>query len=101
MDLLYNNIPEGCFLDTASSEARKFDNGARDYIFRLKKSVSGDANGDGKFNTADLVTFKSWLLRTPDAKLADWKAADLCSDSRLDVFDFCLMRRRLVEIIPS
>ena len=101
VDLLYNNIPEGYFLDTASSEVRKFDNGAIDYIFKLKKIVSGDVNGDGKFNIVDLVTFKRWLLSTPDAELTDCKAADLCSDGILDVFDLCLMRRLLVENEPK
>ena len=101
VSLLYNNIPEGYFLDTASTGVRKFDNGAMDYIFRLKKSVRGDANGDGKLNIADLVSLKRWLLGTPDAELADWKDADLCSDGKLDVFDFCLMRSLLVEDHPK
>jgi hypothetical protein len=101
VSLLYNNIPEGYFLDNASTEVRKFDNGAIDYIFKLKKSVSGDTNGDGKLNIADLVVFKRWLLGTPDAELANWKAADLCSDGKLDVFDLCLMRRLLVENNPK
>ena len=33
----------------------------------------------------------------PDAKLADWKAGDLCEDDRLDVFDLVLMRRKLIN----
>ena len=101
VSLLYNNIPEGYFLDPANSKVRKFDNGAIDYIFKLKKSVSGDANGDGNLNIADLVTFKRWLLGSPGVKLTDWKAADLCGDGKLNVFDFCLMRRLLVENDPK
>lgn len=27
----------------------------------------------------------------------NWKAADLCEDDRLDVFDLCMMKRMLVE----
>ena len=101
VSLLYNNIPEGYTLDTAKSDVRKFDNSAIDYRFKLKESESGDVNGDGEFTVADLVAFKRWLLGTPDAELADWKAADLCSDGKLDVFDFCLMRRLLVENYPK
>ena len=97
VSLLYKTIPEGYTIDTAKSDARKFNNGAMDYRYKLKKSVCGDVNGDSRFGIADLVAFKRWLLGTPDAELADWKAGDLCSDGKLDVFDFCLMRKLLVE----
>ena len=60
--------------------------------------IRGDVNADGEFNVADLVVLQNWLLVRPDAKLADWKAGDLCEDDRLDVFDLVLMRRLLVSI---
>ena len=56
----------------------------------------GDVNADGKFDIADVVLLQKWLLAVPDTKLADWKAADLCEDNRLDVFDLCLMKRKLI-----
>lgn len=57
----------------------------------------GDVNADGKFNVADVVALQKWLLAVPDTKLADWKAADLCSDNRLDAFDLCMMKRELLN----
>ena len=58
--------------------------------------VKGDVNGSGAFEIADVVTLQNWLLgRTTE--LANWKAADLCEDNKLDVFDLCLMRRLLIE----
>ena len=68
------------------------------FVVDAEKSVSvvGDANADGEFNVADLVTLQNWLLAKPDSKLADWKAGDLCEDDRLDVFDLVLMRRKLI-----
>lgn len=36
-------------------------------------------------------------MAVPNTYLADWKAADLCEDNRLDVFDLCLMKRALLE----
>ena len=59
--------------------------------------TEGDVNGDGIFNVADLVSLRKWLLAVPDAELKNWKSADLCSDNKLDVFDFILMRRLLVK----
>ncbi len=56
----------------------------------------GDVNMDGNFDIADVVLLQKWLLAVPDTKLTDWKAADLCEDNRLDVFDLCLMRRKLI-----
>ncbi|WP_303818874.1 hypothetical protein [Ruminococcus flavefaciens] len=60
-------------------------------------SLKGDVNADGSFNVADLVLFQHWLLGRDDAVLADWKAADLCEDDGLDVFDLCRMRKLLLE----
>jgi arabinoxylan arabinofuranohydrolase len=57
----------------------------------------GDVNADGKFDIADVVLLQKWLLAVPDTKLADWKAADLYDDNRLDVFDLCMMKRKLIS----
>ena len=64
-------------------------------------SVKGDVNGDGVFNISDAVLLQKWLLAVPDTHLADWRAADLCSDNRLDVFDLCLMKRDLLQNTAS
>lgn len=66
-------------------------------IYSVSETVLGDANADGKFNVADVVALQKWLLAVPDAKLTNWKAADLCEDNRLDVFDLCLMKRKLLN----
>lgn len=58
--------------------------------------IKGDVNADGKFDVADVVLLQKWLLAIPDTHLADWKAADLCEDDRLDVFDLCMMKRELI-----
>ncbi|MBR2284467.1 MAG: exo-alpha-sialidase [Ruminococcus sp.] len=57
-----------------------------------------DVNMDGYFNVADLVLVQKWLLAAPDAELADWKAADLCSDGRLDAFDLSMLRQEFVRM---
>ena len=59
--------------------------------------TSGDINADGIFNIADVVLLQKWLLAAPDVELSDWKAADLCEDGKLDVFDLCLMKRELIN----
>ena len=66
-------------------------------IYSASKTVLGDVNADGKFNVADVVALQKWLLAVPDIKLTNWKAADLCEDNRLDVFDLCLMKRKLLN----
>ena len=60
-------------------------------------ALKGDVNQDGKFDVADVVLLQRWLLAVPDTHLADWKAADLCEDDRLDVFDLCMMKRELLS----
>ena len=58
---------------------------------------TGDANGDGEFNVADVVLLQKWLLAVPDTHLANWNAADFCCDNKLDIFDLVLMRKALLK----
>lgn len=58
--------------------------------------IQGDVNDDGIYGISDLVLFQKWLLGSSTANLDNWEAADLCKDCRLDLFDLCLMRRRLI-----
>lgn len=67
----------------------------------VPSDVKGDVNSDGTFNIADLVLLQKWLLAVPDAKLENWKAADLCEDNKLDSFDLCIMRKILLEQIKK
>ena len=70
--------------------------GAGITVNAAEKIISGDVNCDGTFDVSDVVLFQKWLLGSPTAHLDNWEAADLCKDNRLDVFDLCLMRRRLI-----
>lgn len=64
-------------------------------------AVSGDVNADGSFNISDVVLLQKWLLAVSDVSLPDWKAADLCADDKLDVFDLCLMKQQLLNASVS
>lgn len=61
------------------------------------EKLQGDVNADGQFTVSDVVLLQKWILAVPNVELTDWKAADLCEDNRLDVFDLCLMKRMLIE----
>lgn len=67
----------------------KRDNSSENY-------VKGDANGDGKFGIADAVTVQNWLLGK--SNLINIQNADLCKDGKIDVYDFCLLRKELCSI---
>ena len=58
--------------------------------------VRGDVNADGVLDVSDAVLLQKWLLAVPDTELSQWRAADLCRDDRLDVFDFCIMKNELL-----
>ncbi len=66
-------------------------------VVEYTEPVVGDVNADGSFSVADVVTLQKWLLVVPNVELADWKAADVCEDNVLNVFDLCLMKRMLIE----
>ncbi len=67
----------------------KRDNSSDDY-------VKGDANGDGEFGISDAVTVQNWLLGK--SNLINIQNADLCKDGKIDVYDFCLLRKELCSI---
>ncbi len=62
------------------------------------KSRTGDANNDGNFTVADMVTFQKWLTNPAETMPAHWKSLDFCADERLDVFDFCIMREKITTV---
>ena len=62
---------------------------------------SGDVNGDGEFDIADIVSTHRWLLGKPDSELSDWEAADFTQDGKVNVFDLCLMKETYVEKVTS
>ena len=66
------------------------------YIYE-NDPVPGDCNADGKFSVADVALLQKWILNMPDTHLENWKAADICLDDTVDVFDLCLMKQMLVK----
>lgn len=62
-------------------------------------AVKGDANQDGQFNVADIVSLQKWLLADPNADVdaPGYVCANFCVDNKLDVFDLCLAKRFLID----
>lgn len=65
--------------------------------YNIATPIEGDVNCDGEVNITDVVLLQKWLLAVPDTHLENWQAVDLCKDDRLDVFDLCLLKRKLIE----
>lgn len=65
------------------------------------EKIMGDVNNDKLFNVADVVALQKWLLAVPDIKLAEWKNADFYVDNKLDIFDLCLMKKYLLNVIET
>lgn len=69
--------------------------------YRGDPFLLGDVNSDNLFNIADVVTLQKWLLGKPNAVLMNWRAADICKDGVLNVFDLCLMKKAVIENYSS
>lgn len=78
-------------------EINLYDNGAADIIFNVRISASGDVNGDGSFNIADVVVFQKWLIDPKGTQIRKSRAADFCTDNKLDSFDLCRMKKMLLK----
>lgn len=70
-----------------------------DYVL-LGEPEQGDVNADSTFSVADVVEFQKWLS-APDTHGAYLDTADFNSDGRLDVFDLCLMKRKLINTVSE
>ncbi len=64
---------------------------------KLRFTPNGDVNNDGEFNVSDLVHFQKWLTGKPGLRITNKNKADFCRDGKLNVFDFCLMKRALIN----
>ena len=69
----------------------------QNFILEPVKEIEGDVNADGALSVIDAILLQKWLLAVPDAELTDWKAADLCEDNIINVFDLHLLKRMLLE----
>ena len=65
--------------------------------FNELEALTGDVNFDNEFNISDIITLQKWLSTASDTQLTYWKAADLCEDGKINVFDFIVMKRMLTE----
>ena len=88
----------GCILETYPAQ---FGDVKKVSVVSDNTAVMGDVNADGSLSISDVVLLQEWLLAVPGTKLANWKAADLCEDNRLDVFDLCLMKRALINGVTA
>ncbi len=96
-DVYYNGSEEEWKAITVGKNNECLLNANIHFNSNAPESIVGDINEDGKFNVSDVVLLQKWLMAVPNTKLANWKAADLCEDDKLDVFDLCFMRKMLVE----
>ena len=63
---------------------------------KITECPENDINADGSFNAADVVELQKYLLGKDDTDILNWRAADICSDDILDVFDLVAMRKALI-----
>ncbi|MDE7121861.1 MAG: dockerin type I repeat-containing protein, partial [Oscillospiraceae bacterium] len=59
------------------------------------EKILGDANADGQVTVADLITLQKWLLC--QGGLPDWENVDLYKDGKITIFDWCLLKKLLLE----
>ena len=65
--------------------------------FISAKIPDNDVNLDGEFGVADVVILQEWLLGKSEMNEINAILADVCKDGILDVFDLCVMRKKLIE----
>lgn len=98
---LYRSADYFEFLCDDQPEVTLYDNGSMDLVIRTKINISGNINGDNKFNIADIVALQRWLLNAQDIELSNWAEADFDLDSKLTIFDLVLMRKALLSCLSQ
>lgn len=97
---------EGVYIVDANKGAGRFSFGLNDELeltvymdkfYHENPYLLGDVNGDKNLNITDLVTFRNYLMGRTDTALVNWRAADICRDNVLDVFDLCRMKNLIIN----
>ncbi|MDE6658076.1 MAG: hypothetical protein K2J88_05780, partial [Oscillospiraceae bacterium] len=65
------------------------------YAILINEQATGDVNSDGMFNVVDIVMLQKWLLNV--GNITCWENADFYKDDKLNIFDLCLMKQKLLE----
>lgn len=78
-----------------TNNATTLNDGYPVFKWQIKSDLEGDVNNDGVFNVADVIMLQKWLLCA--GPLTTWENGDLCNDNRIDVFDLCMMKRKLIN----
>ena len=65
-----------------------------------KLAVSGDVNGDGKINSADLLRIRQHLLETVTLSDIYFTASDINGDKKTNSADLLRVRQYLLDIKP-
>ena len=68
---------------------------------KITECSENDINADGSFNIADVVNLQGFLLGKNDRTIINWRAADICEDGILDVFDLVCIRKALIAAIAK
>jgi|GEM_PF-1651453 len=74
-----------------------YSNESMDLIFRIKIEVSGDISGDSAFSVVDAIALQKWLFGAKDVESYNGAEADFDLNGKLDAFDLCIMKRKLIE----
>lgn len=64
-------------------------------ISAADEKIMGDANADGRFNAADVVTMQKWLMGA--GNMTAYDTVDFCADGIINTFDYTLMIKALRE----
>ncbi|MCM1061664.1 MAG: dockerin type I repeat-containing protein, partial [Eubacterium sp.] len=91
-----SNVIKAVKNGTANITISNNDTSSKITVNAEKPFELGDINCDGEVTVADAVLLQKWLLAVPNTRLANWKLGDLCEDGVLNVFDLCLLKRKLI-----
>lgn len=56
--------------------------------------TTGDVNGDGVVNIADVVLLQHWILKISDTQTINYKNSDLNNDNKINVIDLCTLKEK-------
>lgn len=56
-----------------------------------------DINCDGNFAVSDIISLQNWLVQNERAAYINYRAADLCPDGKIDVFDLVAAKKELIN----
>lgn len=92
----YHEESFGLYRNNALQPPAKRNDALYNTFYSILNEINGDVDLNTEINVSDVVYLQKWLLRE-EKNLAYWKNADINGDGKVNIFDLCLLKEKILS----